>query len=504
MPNHKLSFSGKIYVVVRDRVSIAIFLLWLLLSTLLVAYDQNLFNIQSIPPDKGWSYPIFFLSGVLFIFIFRSRAIHLLQQQKGSNTFLRERQEKLVEQTDFLNLVTNSFPHPFYVIDANTYEIKMANVAFFQYHKIDPNGKLEQHKCYELSHGFDHPCNDKDHPCPLLKVRETGKPLVVHHVHKDGEGKNSVMEINAFPVINKLTGQVEQIIEYTVDITQRIETQRQLLKLNLELQDRKTELEKLNQSLEERIAREVEQNREKDRILAMQARQAAMGETIGNIAHQWRQPLNALSLIVMDLQEAHSHGELSEAYFNESYQKVNGIVQQMSQTIDNFRNFFQSNKEERIFEINSLVKQATALLKPLMEASGIEITLKEGEETYLKANPNELIQCILNILQNASDVLSGMEVSNKKIIVNMLNSSQQWAQIEIINNGPHIEETIRHRIFDPYFSTKPEGKGVGLGLYIAKTLVEQNMGGKLSASNRSEGVCFTIAIPLYWEANAGK
>ncbi|WP_133116793.1 sensor histidine kinase, partial [Malaciobacter marinus] len=237
---------------------------------------------------------------------------------------------------------------------------------------------------------------------------------------------------------------------------------------------------------------EIEKQRKQEQLLIQQSKLAAMGEMIGNIAHQWRQPLNALGLVMQNMQFAYSMGDLDDKFMERSIKKTNILTSSMSKTIDDFRNFFKPNKTKEYFEINKTVKKAIYLIESTFEHSYIEIEKefsKEDIEVY--GYTNEFSQSILNILSNAKDALIEKKVEDAKVKIRVYKDKNS-AIVQIEDNAKGISEDIKDKIFEPYFTTKEEGKGTGIGLYMTKTIIENSMGGAIIVENINLGACFTI------------
>jgi signal transduction histidine kinase len=253
------------------------------------------------------------------------------------------------------------------------------------------------------------------------------------------------------------------------------------------------ELALLNETLEQRVQEEAARNREKDHMLIQQSRLAGMGEMIGNIAHQWRQPLNTLGLILANIKDAHDFGDMTAAYLNEATSKGNQIIQKMSTTIDDFRNFFRPNREKQVFSLNHAAREALAMVDASFRNHHVTVDWQEGEEIFTYGFPNEYSQVLLNLLGNARDAILDRRTPEGKVTVRLARDDGH-ARLTVRDNGGGIPAEVLPRIFDPYFTTKE--KGTGIGLYMSKMIVENNMDGSIEACNIENGAEFTIVTPL--------
>ncbi len=275
-------------------------------------------------------------------------------------------------------------------------------------------------------------------------------------------------------------------LEAEVERRKTVESQ-----LNLQ----KNLLEELNENLENQVQIEVKRNREKDELMLLQSRQAAMGEMIGNIAHQWRQPLNAIGLIVYDLADAFRFGEISDDYLRKSEEKIRSVLTHMSDTIDDFRNFFKPNKEKQFFKLGEMVTTYVSFVDATLKKEGVNLITELEDDMVLYGYANEFVQVILNIVNNAKDAVLEKNIPKPSIRISAQTHGKN-ALITITDNGGGIPGEVLHKIFDPYFTTKEEGKGTGVGLYMSKTIIEKNMGGILNAENIRAGAKFSITLPM--------
>lgn len=255
------------------------------------------------------------------------------------------------------------------------------------------------------------------------------------------------------------------------------------------------ELQELNRSLEERIVHEVELSRQKDEIMFRQSRLASMGEMIGNIAHQWRQPLNALSLIIQSFQMKRMAGvELSNTFIDEQTKEGMALASMMSETIDDFRNFFKPNRQIEQFSLKERMNHSLQLIKEYYTKSGIEMMLSVREDADIYGYPNEFSQVVMNLFSNAKDALEENEIENK-LIEAVIYKQEDKAIIQVIDNGGGIDEVVRQKMFEPYFTTKHKASGTGIGLYMSQQIIEKQMQGSIIAENGT----FTFSNGTYGE-----
>ena len=285
----------------------------------------------------------------------------------------------------------------------------------------------------------------------------------------------------------------------------------------MDVTSRKKASELLNRRqeyLEKKVEQEVQKRRQNERLMMQQSKMAAMGQMMSAIAHQWRQPLNTIAIFVQDFEDSFKHGELDEAYVRDLVQQSMKQINFMSKTIDDFKNFFKPDKDEVVFELCKETANSTSLLGVQLTRSGIELIIEfngkrvqytdfESFETeidtkiYVKGFPNEFKQVLLNLVQNARDAVTDCmeeDHSVKGIIEVSVKERDGLATVSVTDNGTGIQKEIAERIFEPYFSTKEEGKGTGVGLYMSKIIIEQNMRGRLYFENLNPGTRFIVEL----------
>lgn len=246
------------------------------------------------------------------------------------------------------------------------------------------------------------------------------------------------------------------------------------------------ELKHFNHNLEQEISSKLQELRNKDAMLLEKTKLAAMGEMIGSIAHQWRRPLSVLHINIEMLVQDYKEKKIDQEFLEAFKQKNSEIIQYMSQTINDFQNFYKIDKEKVYFDVMEKIESVSALKLNQLEKNSIKIT-KEGKSFTILGYPNELQQVILNLISNAEDALVERKVKDPCIEIHLLSHNDN-GYIKISDNAGGIKEKTINKIFEPYFSTKENGGGTGLGLYISKMIIEKNMGGKLSISNTHKGV----------------
>ncbi len=265
----------------------------------------------------------------------------------------------------------------------------------------------------------------------------------------------------------------------------------------------RSKLEAMHERLSAQMMQEIQKNQQHQLMILQQNRLAQKGEMISMIAHQWRQPLNTLSILTQNFLIKLRSGNADEASIEDFSTTSRRLIRQMSETIDDFRNFFKSDKERRRFSVNDVTAHALSILKPLLDDNGISVVVTEKDRCMSEGFPNELGQAIINILNNAQDALIENEVAEKEIRLRIEKMGREVV-IEICDNAGGIDEEILPQIFDPYFSTKSQRHGTGLGLYMSRMIIEEHMGGRLEVSNGEKGACFRIVLPRVLPAGNGK
>lgn len=254
---------------------------------------------------------------------------------------------------------------------------------------------------------------------------------------------------------------------------------------------RADELEAFNQRLQDEIHKAVEKNRTQEKILMQQAKMAEIGSMVESIAHQWRQPLNILGLSMTKLSLNLSLGKMED--IEKTIEIVEQQIQYMSQTIDDFRNFFKQDRVQSRVNINNLIGEVETLLGPLLLRKNITLIRDIDPYITLMVYPNELKQVLINIVNNAREAIEQSKNTKGEIRITC-EDSNRFCTISIEDNGGGVPLHIVDKIFDPYFTTKFESQGTGIGLYMAKMIIEKHFLGKLSVHNTRSGACFEIRL----------
>ncbi len=269
--------------------------------------------------------------------------------------------------------------------------------------------------------------------------------------------------------------------------------------LELELEQKTKELEEINEYLRFKIQKEVEQNRKKDAIMTQQAKLASLGEMLNNIAHQWRQPLGSITMIIQSFQTKMALGKLTDEFVDKKVKDALLLANNMSQTLEDFKNFFSPNKEKNRFLVCDCIEHSIELSKYMLEKENIDVRVDGEKNMELNTYYNELSHVFLNLITNSKDALISRK-KEKKYIHFLLSKEEGYAFIRAIDNGGGIPQEIALKIFEPYFTTKYKSAGTGIGLYMSKQIVEKHMRGRIEyESVVKEGEkCsqFSISIPL--------
>lgn len=288
----------------------------------------------------------------------------------------------------------------------------------------------------------------------------------------------------------------DEIIFIGIDMRAQKEAEKKLLDVQYQLQE-------LNVSLQDRVEKGIEEIHKKEQLLLGQSRLAQMGEMISIIAHQWRQPLSVVSMSAfsiqnkIDLQKFDCNDKISQKKFldflQEEMKDINKYTQYLTGTIEDFTNFFRPNKEKESITLDIPIQKALNVLTSMIKKEDIEVKVDIKTNKYINIYTNEVMQVILNIIKNSIDNFEEKKINDPQINIIVKENKNKFT-IDICDNGGGINEDILSNIFDPYFSTKSEKNGTGLGLYISKIVIENHSDGLLNAKNIKDGASFEIIL----------
>ena len=267
------------------------------------------------------------------------------------------------------------------------------------------------------------------------------------------------------------------------------------------MKENEKELSLLNGRLEAMVDNERLKRQNQQRILVQQSKLATMGEMIGAIAHQWKQPINSIAILVQDIRDAYQHGELDVNYLNNNINGAMKNIQFMSETITDFQEFFTPSKKAAEFDVLRAVRDINNLLEAPLRSKALQVEIRTTEQTdtMITGYKNEFKQVILNLINNAADAISE-RYKNKTLpkgegrIIIDLHEDREYLHVDVHDNGGGIPEAIGEKIFEPYFTTKEDAQGTGIGLYMSKTIIEENMKGRLSFTVEEDRTTFHILL----------
>ncbi len=262
---------------------------------------------------------------------------------------------------------------------------------------------------------------------------------------------------------------------------------------NKSLNELKNMINYMIDNLEEKIQSEINKRLEHEQMLIQQSKLAAMGEMIGNIAHQWRQPLAQISAIHMNMRITYDFNKFTKEYLIEKIDEANKLTAYMSQTINDFQNFFKPEGEKKMFSIKTAFEDAYHIVESSLKYHSISLEMDVIEDCEVLGYGNEFSQVILNILSNAKDIIIERETKNPKIKVT-IKLGELYAVINIEDNAGGVPEDVIDKIFDPYFTTRHKTQGTGIGLYMTKNIIERNMHGFINVKNSDTGAVFTVKV----------
>jgi C4-dicarboxylate-specific signal transduction histidine kinase len=258
--------------------------------------------------------------------------------------------------------------------------------------------------------------------------------------------------------------------------------------INKRTQELLKETQDYKENLEKKVQTEIEVRREREKALIQQSKLASMGEMIGAIAHQWRQPLNELSIRIQKLRYQYQNDKINEQFIQEFIEKNTKTIDFMSKTIDNFRNFFRIDKNKTTFHVKNAIEDVLNILDAQLKNNYISLNF-EGNDFSIDGFKTEFEQVIMNVISNSKDAFLSNKIEKPVIDIRL-----EEHKIYIQDNAGGIPENILDRVFEPYFTTKQQGDGTGIGLYMSKMIIDENMNGKIYLQNKNNGILITIEL----------
>lgn len=332
-----------------------------------------------------------------------------------------------------------------------------------------------------------------------IKAKDIYKDTVKNRAK---DGSTFYVNTTIVPILDE-NDNIDEFIAIRYDVTKEVVLKEELLKKEIEyeelnktlekrVQEQTKELQELNKTLELRVKEEISKNEEKQRVMFWQSRHASLGQMLANIAHQWRQPLTELNLALFSIKKAASNDNSED--LSKFYKESKNIIKNMSETIDDFTNFFKPKKEKQYFKISHSIKESITLLDNTIKDDMISLKTNFTDIKVLGVE-NELTQVIINLINNAKDAFI-----NNAILIREINISTKkeegFAVIEVSDNAGGISKENMERVFEPYFTTKHKSQGTGLGLFMSRMICEQGLNGFMDVSSKKGMTTFIIKIPL--------
>jgi len=364
----------------------------------------------------------------------------------------------------------DSFADAIYLLDMNRRVVR-ANKTFYALAGSAPEQAIGRHLA-ELVHP-----RGEHGLCPVCLAQEERRDAVITLEADDPNNFAGYPVEVTLKVIRDISGDPHYLLGSIHDLTNTRKFE--------------SELRRLNESLERRVQEEVAKNREKDAMMIQQSRLATMGEMMHNVAHQWRQPLSAMSLILTNIEDDFNYGELNREALQKHVETGIMLAKKMSSTIDDFRNFFHPDHAPSRFNLKDSIQEALHLMEASFRNNEIRVELDAAEDIYVEGFANEYSQVLLNVLANAKDVL--MSKRGSGVVHISVVRTNGMGEVRIRDNGGGISEEALPKIFDPYFSTKETGSGIGL--YMSR-MIMSHMHGQITARNVEGGAEFIASVPI--------
>ena len=337
----------------------------------------------------------------------------------------------------------------------------------------------------------------------LWKTILSKKPFKATVKNLSKDGSTVYLNTTITPILDE-DDTIKEFIAIRYDVTEEVTLKKSLEKKDRELEElNKTlehrvqkqtkQLQELNKTLEERVAKEIEKNKQKQKMLFWQSRMASLGQMLANIAHQWRQPLTELNLALFNMKNALKNRD--EEKMQEYYDESKTAIMNMSQTIEDFTNFFNPDKPKEAFLVKTAIQETLVIMRKVIERNNLNITLDLLDLKVLGVS-NELSQVLINLIQNANEAFTENDVQKRHIDISMSEDQHKnFVILKIKDNAGGISPQDFDKIFEPYFTTKHSSSGTGLGLFMSKMIIEKSLNGTMTAMNQDNGCLFVIKIP---------
>lgn len=457
--------------------------LWIFLSDTvlgMLTHDSGIFERYSFV--KG----LFFISITVFL-LYQLITRHIKRTKKAEEN-LRQSEQRLAEAQMIAHIGSWKWDM---LTNRTVWTDELCRIYGLEPGTVQPT--------YEDFLNHVHPDDQEETDLFVKQATVDHKPFCCYHriIRADGAVRTLLSQGR---VVCDDTSRPKAMIGTCQDVTELKQVEDELKKLNEELEirvvKRTEELEETYRDLQKEVAarvKAIEELREKEQVLLQQSRMAAMGEMFGYIAHQWRQPLNVLGLTIQQLGLTLEPGGFNKELLDDSIKKSMEIILHLSQTIDDFLNFSLPDKAKSQFSVDQVIARTVSLIEDSFKEQRIIVDIDTIGAPRINGYPNEYAQVLLNILMNAKDALLEQGTIKARVTVRSWTEDGR-AVVTITDNGGGIRDEIMDKIFDPFFTTRELGKGIGVGLFISKIIIEKNMGGRLTASNVSDGTEFRIEV----------
>lgn len=467
--NNELEALAVLDIVRKDYEDISEFL-----QTIITQLD----NEQQQIIDK--IYILIIVASILLLLIISFNIKYFIQIYKELLDYTKKNQDRAV--------LLDSIADGVYGVDSN------GNCMFINQPALDMLGFSENEVLFKNQHELFHhhkpSCEHYDMAdCPIHQTVQDRKIRKCEEVFIKKDGTFFPVSLTIAPTSDGDAVAVFRDISFIKEYERNLE---------IEVEEKTKELNALNTNLEEKVAQEVEKNRQKDVLLQQQTRLAAIGEMMGNIAHQWRQPLSAITSSVSGLKLKDEFGILEPQDISEANDCVMHNAEFLSHTIDNFRNFFKKDQPKRKFFVIDAINDTLSIIKASYDSHFIKIDTKLDASIYYFGSDNLLSQVILNMLANSKDAFIQNNIENKRVTITLVEKNKN-IKITITDNAGGVSEDIKDKIFDPYFTTKHQYQGTGLGLYMSTQIIHNHFHGKIYEQNIDNnehlGASFVIEFP---------